>query len=797
MRYDADSRIIKIGLSEFVTIARRGISPSVSHDEDEPNVSKATGIRLKRLIGQSDRQTLCHRFTDGEHNFELDCTVDVTSPGGITVAGCIESNPKRPRKNEIAEIRGEGYISAYIFALSRGLGSASIRFIYYNDATTDYSEKSELISLKKLENFFDKCFMAVKIFARPEVERVTQRMPSMKALKFPYGRVREGQGEFIRGAYRTISRGGCLYATAPTGTGKTVSALYPALRAIGDGRVDKAFYLTPKTTTAVAAKECLELMADKGALIKAVIITAKDKACAEGHLCRKSHKLCKRSACNRIAEAALALYRMNKPVADREDIRRIADEYMICPYELSLTYAELCDVVICDFNYLFDPTVYIKRFFTHGGKFAFLIDEAHNLHERAREMYSAQLSLSELEAPAAEPILGPLSPTKKICSAAAAVLSDTLMPFLKDELREDREGRMLGAATLSEIPSRIYMLFDELMKVVEDEIFINMRADDEEAEQRLSYLRSFYYKTKKFTDIMSRFDSAYKMMLFYNSGEITVKLFCLDTAPVIRERLNKGHGAVLFSATLSPLDYYRSVLGGERSDDILEVNSPFDPSQLSVCIMDGISTRYSEREDTLLAVCRAVAATVSAKRGNYMVFSPSLAYSEALCKMFRAKYPKIKVISQRPDMSAGERAEFLNEFKKNDDSYLIAFCVMGGIYSEGVDLAGEELIGAVIIGIGMPALSYEREAIAAYYQDKYEEGKQYAYIYPGMNRVFQAAGRVIRREDDRGVIVLIDDRFDDPLYKKSLPKLWEGVKFIGNSRDLNEEIKEFWSNTEE
>ena len=210
--------------------------------------------------------------------------------------------------------------------------------------------------------------------------------------------------------------------------------------------------------------------------------------------------------------------------------------------------------------------------------------------------------------------------------------------------------------------------------------------------------------------------------------------------------------------------------------------------------MDRISTRYSEREDTLLAVCRAIAATVSAKRGNYMVFSPSFAYSEALAKIFSEKYPKIKVISQRPDMSAKEKIEFLEEFKREDKSYLIAFCVMGGIYSEGVDLAGEELIGAVIVGIGMPALSYEREVIAEYFQEKYEEGKQYAYIYPGMNRVFQAAGRVIRREDDRGVIVLIDDRFDDPIYKKSLPKLWEGVKFIGDAKALKSELEEFWKN---
>ncbi len=792
MRYDAQSGIIKIHLGEFVAIARRGISPSVSYDADEPNVSPVAVARLSRLIDGLNGEQLDYRFICGEYSFELTGRIEGISGNEITVARAIESNPRHPKKSEIAEIRGEGYIAAFMYARNKMLSSVGIRFIYFNEASGDYAEKTEQVSLKKLENFFNRCLVAVQIFAAPEVKRVTERLPSMKAMKFPYVSVREGQSEFVRTAYRTLSRGGCLYATAPTGTGKTVSALYPALRALGDERVEKIFYLTPKTTTAEAARDCLEIMAESGAKIRAVIITAKEKACAEGHICRKSHKLCKRSACNKMAEATLALYGSGKTVVGMTDIREIADAYSVCPYELSLTYAELCDVVICDFNYLFDPVVYIKRFFTKGGKYAFLIDEAHNLHERAREMYSAEISLSGLYAPSDEPILGPLSATKKLCSTAAAVLSDTLMPYVKDELRVDKDGKMYGAASLSEIPSRMYSLFDELMRVVEEEIFINQRSDDSESEERLAYLRSFYYKHKKFADVMARFDSAYKMFVFYDDGEIRVKLFCLDTSPVIRERLNKGHGAVMFSATLSPLPYYRSVLGGERSDEILEVNSPFDPAQLSVCIMDRISTRFSEREDTMGAVCRAVAATVSAKRGNYMVFSPSLAYSEALCKMFSEKYPKIKVLSQRADMTAKEKAAFLDEFRKNDKSYLIGFCVMGGIYSEGVDLAGDELIGAVIVGIGMPALSYEREAIAAYYEEKYEEGKQYAYIYPGMNRVFQAAGRVIRREDDRGVIVLIDDRFDDPLYKKSLPKLWEGVKFIGDARTLREELDEFW-----
>ena len=792
MRFDAENQIIKISLGEFVAISRRGISGSLSYDEDEPNISPVASARLRGIIGEMTDEMLCYRFIDGEYTFELSARIEAIRGSEITIARSIEGSPSRAKKSEIAEIRGEGYIAAYMLAREHGYSSVDIKFIYYGEATGETLEKTETVSKKRLDDFFNKCLVAVRIFAKPEVHRVTKRLPSMKALKFPYENIREGQSEFVRQAYRTLSRGGCLYATAPTGTGKTVSAIYPALRALGDGRVEKVFYLTPKTTTAEAAKDCLQLLADKGGIIRAVILTAKEKACVENGLCRKSRKLCPRSSYNRLAEAALSLWEMGRTVVGREELDYIAYEYGVCPYELSLTYSEMCDMVICDFNYLFDPVVYIKRFFTKGGRYAFLVDEAHNLSERAREMYSAEIKLSEFFAPGESDLLGSFSATKKLCYSASAVLSDILVPYLQHELRADQRGRLVGAVTLSEIPSRMFSLFDEVLRVVDDEITLNQRASDDEAIERVSYLRNYYYKQKKFADAMARFDSAYKMFIFYDDGDITVKIYCLDTGPVIRAGLNKGHSAVLFSATLSPLPYYRSILGGDRSDDLLEVNSPFDPSQLSVTIMDRISTRYSEREDTLLAVCQTVAATVSAKRGNYMVFSPSFAYSDALCKVFRAKYPKIRVISQRPDMTAKEKAEFLDEFKKQDGSYLIAFCVMGGIYAEGVDLAGDELIGAVIVGIGMPALSYEREAIAAYYEEKYEEGKQYAYIYPGMNRVFQAAGRVIRRESDRGVIVLIDDRFDDPIYRKSLPKLWEGVKFLGSPKALREELDEFW-----
>ena len=797
MRYDAESGKIKIDFKEFVAIARRDISQTLPYDEDEPFTEEMSRRWMRALGGDLSPSRLYYGFSARGHDFELTAHVESLAEGEILLAREITSSPARPKKAEAAQIRGEGFVSAYMLAALGSLDAVTVRLLYFNPQSGEHAEHTETVKVGRLKSFFEKCLTAVSIFAAPEVERVTKRLPSMRGLRFPYPNIREGQREFIKTAYRTLSRGGVLYASAPTGTGKTVSALYPALRALGDGRFEKVFYFTPKTTTAEAARDCLLLLSERGAKLRAIILSAKERCCISGHLCRESKRLCPNSRCNRLSEAVLELYKSDIAVIAMPEVRRTAKQYGVCPYELSLAYSELCDAVICDFNYLFDPSVYIRRFFERGGPYAFLIDEAHNLGERVREAYSAEISEGELLAPSQSPVLGEFSKIKKLSLEAARAFSACLTPYIKEELRENENGQKVGAVHLSEVPFELYPLFDRLTFECEQELMLSYSAGDEEAGERTRLLRDYHYSVKKFADILAGFDSSYELFIFYEDGRIRTKLFCLDTGAIIRRRLSLGHGAVLFSATLSPLHYYRATLGGDRSDEMLEVGSPFDPSQLSVNIMDKISTRFSEREDTLAAVVRVIAATISARRGNYMIFSPSFAYSEALASAFRAKYPKLKIISQTKSMSAEEKEAFLSEFRKDDKSYLVAFCVMGGIYSEGIDLAGDSLIGAVIVGIGIPSLSYEREAIAAYYEERYEEGKQYAYIYPGMNRVFQAAGRVIRREDDRGVIVLIDDRFDDPIYKKSLPKLWEGVKFIADAKELREELSEFWrQNTE-
>ena len=789
MRYDKDTERLLISVREFVSTARRGISSTLPCDTDEPDAPVRNGI--KKSSENESFSELNFNFEAGGHLFTLSGKARVESDK-IFLTVPVDSSPKMPKREVSMQARGEAYVYAYMLSQKENAGEAEVVYNYCNTVTGEEHSVSETINAKKAKTFFEKCKMSIIIYAKPEIERVTVRLPSMKNIKFPYLKARDGQSEIVHGVYNAISRGSTLFVAAPTGTGKTVSVLFPAIRALGREKCEKVFYFTPKTTTANAAKDTIEDIAKEGAEIKALIMSSKERLCKNGLICRERRADCKNARENKLSDAVLALYEKNFTVVTQDSLSEISEKYRVCPHELALSYAELCDVVIMDINYLFDPDVYARRFFTEKHDYAFLIDEAHNLPDRAREIYSANISEGDIISAALSPLISEHSEIKKEAHIAADEFYKLFIPHLKENTFFDDDGNPKSAAHLSELPIKLYKILENLLSATEKSIFDSRALKDEEAEARTAFLKDYYRKLKRFYDAAVRFDSSYELFLFLEENKISARCFCLDPAREISKRLKIGGSAIFFSGTLSPIYYYKSVLGGERSAEVIEAPSPFDSGQLSVTIMDKISTRYSERERTLEAVCRAIAATVSARRGNYMIYSPSFAYSEALSKKFSQKYPKIKVLSQRRDMTKKEKEEFLAEFKKEDKSYLVGFSVLGGIYSEGVDFAGESLIGAVIVGIGIPQLSYEREAMSAYYQDKFEEGKEFAYIYPGINKVLQAAGRVIRTEYDRGVIVLIDDRFDDPLYKKVIPRLWSEMQFIGDAKDLRARLDKFW-----
>ena len=794
MRYDKEKERLIISVTEFVTTARRGISSTLPCDADEPEFLTRTDE--KKSSENNAVSELDLNFTVGEYSFTLKCRA-VVRDEKIKMSVPVDTSVKRPKKEVTTQARGEGYIIAYAYAEKHSKTRIQIEYTYFNVNTGEENTVFETVTQKKLYDFFNKCKMSIYVYAKPEIERVTLRLPSMAKVKFPYDKAREGQNDIAKGVYNAISRAGTLFVAAPTGTGKTVSVIFPAIRALGKEKCEKVFYFTPKTTTAMAARDTILDIVKNGADVRALVMSSKERLCKNGVVCRRRRNECKNVRFNKLCDAVLSLYNSKEAVVCSDLLSKVAEEYSVCPHELALSYAELCDVVIMDINYLFDPEVYAKRFFTRKRDYAFLIDEAHNLPDRTREMYSADLSEEDIILPAIAAEISEHSRIKEEAKKASSLYAEILSPYLKDNTFFDDDGEEKSAVHLSEMPIKLYNLLENLLIFAENAIFEANASSDEESEIRLAFLKDYYRKIKHFYDAMVRFDSSYELFVFYEKKKISTRIFCIDPANEIARRLKIGTSAVFFSGTMSPIYYYKSVLGGKRNAEVIEAPSPFDSGQLCVSIMDKISTRYSERERTLEAVCRAIAATVSARRGNYMIYAPSFAYADALSKRFGAKYPKIKVITQKKDMTRSEKEEFLGEFKKEDRSYLVGFSVLGGIYSEGVDFAGESLIGAIIVGIGIPQLSYEREAISAYYQDKMDEGKEFAYIYPGVNKVLQAAGRVIRTEEDRGVIVLIDDRFDDPLYKKVIPKLWSGMQFIASPKELRERLDSFWKETEE
>ncbi len=786
MKYDEGTRTLSVCVKELISLAHRGISAPDTANEfrEDPRAAHPDSGKVRLSL-----ETVL-----GDYPLSVFGYADKAEESAITVARRVDTLGKRVPKQDRERARGEGFLLLYLHGTERG---AALRTLYYNTDGELILEEKEQPTSDSVEKFWKKCLSVCEKYARPEIERVTQRLPAYKALKFPFKAVREGQSDFIRAVHRTIAHGTQLCASLPTGTGKTVSVIYPALRALGEGKCDKIFYLTPKQTTANAASECLALFASQGVSIKACILYSKEALCPEGLTCRRPNGGCRLSNFAAIPDAVMTLYNLNKAVVLRADFERVGREYGLCPHELALCYSELCDVVICDFNYLFDPQIYLKRYFTEGGKFAYLIDEAHNLPERAREMYSAELSTDELDALYSNSLLPEHSQIRSVIREARESLYSLLFPYLRDELREGTDGSQIGAVSLHNPPSELYTIVYNFLANTEAAYRAFLKDKDSEAAERTLLIRELYYKLKKLGTSLEKFDEKYRLFIFYEGGVLKFRLFCIDTGGVISDRIKTGGGTIFFSATLEPLVYYRSLLGADGTADSLTAGSPFDPSQLSVSIVDSVSTRYSERERTAPAVCRAIAAMISARRGHYMIFCPSFEYLEILSRVFIEKYPKIHTITQKRDMSAEEKHAFLNEFKNNDGKYLVAFCVLGGIYSEGVDLTGESLIGAAIVGIGMPTLSYEREAMREYFNDKYEAGTEYAYVYPGMNKVFQAAGRVIRTEDDRGVILLIDDRFRDPIYKKSIPSLWRGMKYVGDAKELKARIEAFWKRIDE
>ncbi|WP_407271818.1 ATP-dependent DNA helicase [Radiobacillus sp. PE A8.2] len=654
---------------------------------------------------------------------------------------------------------------AYMYAVDHQLSEVDVQLTYVH---VDLEEKKHFRTSfrhDELQAFMMETIEAYFPYASLMVKHREERDTSMKELAFPFDAYRDGQRKLAGAVYKTIKDKKGLFAKAPTGIGKTISTTFPAVKAIGEGHAQRIFYLTAKTITRETAEEAFTLMQQQGLCMNAVTITAKDKVCFQDKtICQKDFCPFADGYYDRINGAVIDIL-ANEKLIDRKTIERYARKHTVCPFEFSLDVAYAADAIICDYNYIFDPRVSLKRFFEEQKKqTVLLIDEAHNLVDRAREMFSADLYKS----PFLEINRAYNNVNKQVANAAKTV-NDHLLALKK---QCDAQRTLL----LDEIPETLLDELEAFSSHAEKEL---VQQRDGESEQQLL---DGYFSAQGFLRIAQYYGEQYKTYVEYENSEVHLKLFCLDPSALLKQMGKNYRTKIYFSATLSPLDYYRDMLGASDEDYWLSVPSPFAKENVEVAIQP-LSTRYRDREKTKAPMAKMIGQVAKEHDGNFLVFFPSYQYMITIYEQFLEEGYNIPTIVQDRGMSEAEREDFLAAFQANAEQKLVGFAVLGGIFSEGVDLKGDRLNGVIVIGVGLPQFGLERNIIKDYFNGVGKNGYDYAYVFPGMNKVLQAGGRLIRSETDRGVIILVDDRFLQQKYQALLPEEWRN-KGTGNVSKL-------------
>lgn len=666
---------------------------------------------------------------------------------------------------------------AYILCEQKELKDITVRLIYYcltSDETKVFEKKYSKEELKEYIDFIIKQF---KDIADYNIEWKDKRNISILKTGFPFKEYRKGQRELSVAVYNTIREEEKIFIKAPTGIGKTISTIFPVVKALGQDKTDRIFYLTSKTITRTVAEEAFRLLRQSGMNIKTITLTAKEKICfKEETKCNPDDCIYAKDYYDKLKSSLYNILRDNDEFS-RSTIEDIAEKYKMCPFELSLEIAKWCDAVICDYNYIFDPTAALKYIFEEcTDRITILIDEAHNLVPRAREMYSAEIRKSDVYK------------VKKLMTGKAPKISgilgkiNSIMVSYRRELEEDKQTKKIITAVTKDFTK----MLKTFIKEGDEFIAKNQGVDG------IDEVMNLYFAINSFLNILSEVDDCYINYIDTSDKDVVIKLFCIDPSTRIKYKMDTARSSVLFSATMTPMDYYISLLGGDENSYRMFLKSPFDSSNLNISAV-ALSTKYKDRENTITDIVDIIHDTVSLKEGNYIAFFPSYKYMENAYKIFSEKYDDINIEIQNNDMNEKQREEFLDKFKDKEKN-ILAFCVMGGIFSEGIDLRGDNLIGTIITGVGLPQVCFEREIIKDYYNNINSSGYDYSYTYPGMNKVLQSVGRVIRTETDKGIAVLIDDRFFTTKYKMMMPKEWENMKFVRDKGELKENIESFWKN---
>ena len=663
---------------------------------------------------------------------------------------------------------------AYIYAVQNSLKCIDVQMTYCQMETEEIRRFCQEFEFQELQTWFQDLVTQYEKWAKFEIEWRNVRNDSIRQIEFPFP-YREGQRDLVVSVYRTILRKKKLFIQAPTGVGKTMATVFPAVRAVGEGLGEKIFYRTAKTITRTVAEQAFSLLKEKGLLYKTITLTAKEKIC----FCEEAE--CNPDACpyakghfDRVNDAVFDLITHSGDWS-REVLEEQAKKHMVCPFEMSLDVSNWADAVICDYNYAFDPQAHLKRFFSESGKgeYLFLIDEAHNLVERGREMYSASLYKEDL------------LEVRKLVKAEdpklAKGLSECNQQFL--ELKRECEHYQI-LKSVSHIVLKLMNVLSKLEDYLEE-------CKDAEKKKRVL---DFYFAVRSFLNIHDIMDENYVIFSeMMEDGRFQIKLFCVNPAVNLQNYLEQGNSTIFFSATLLPVHYYKKLLSVEKDDYAVYAHSSFPQENKFLFIGTDVSTRYTRRgESTYQRFARYIAVMAEQKKGNYMAFFPSYRFLEEVHTCFlECVDHEVDSICQVSYMDEEQREEFLEEFEQEREKSLVAFCVMGGIFSEGIDLTDDKLIGAVIAGTGLPQVCTEREILKQYFNVADMDGFDYAYLYPGMNKVLQSAGRVIRTESDRGVILLLDDRFRAMRYREVFPREWQQYQ-LGSVKNLEQEIRTFW-----
>ena len=662
----------------------------------------------------------------------------------------------------------------YIYGKQQELDSITVQMTYCQMETEEVKRFQETFSIEELERWFLDIVMQYEKWARFQVEWRQTRDATIKEAEFPYP-YREGQRELVTSVYRTILRKKKLFIQAPTGVGKTMATIFPAVKAVGEGLGDKIFYLTAKTITRTVAEQAFQILKKNGLQYKVATLTAKEKIC----FCEKAE--CNPDVCpyakghfDRVNDAVYEMITTMEEMS-RENIETQAKKHSVCPFEMGLDVSLWVDAIICDYNYVFDPNAHLKRFFSEGkkGEYLFLIDEAHNLVERGREMYSAVLYKEEF------------LQMKKAVRYESVKLTRQLEGCNQMLLEMKRECQTYKEYnSISHFALKLLNVMNGLQKLLEEK----EQVDEEVLE--------FYFHVRNFLNIYEEVDENYVIYTeLEEGGDFKLKLFCVNPAVKLQNFLSQGNSTVFFSATLLPIRYYKKLLSVETDDYAVYAHSPFKEANRLLVLGQDVSTKYTRRGYEMYErFAIYIKNVMQAKPGNYLVFFPSYRFMEEVRETFeRYRTEEMCCMMQEQNMNEQDREAFLQEFEAEREGSLAGFCVMGGIFSEGIDLTKERLIGAMIVGTGLPQLCNEREILKQYFDRHGENGFDYAYLYPGMNKVLQAAGRVIRTEEDKGVIALLDDRFAGRRYLEIFPREWRKLTYC-NVKTIGEKVEQFWKN---